>query len=127
VAEFHYIHNFFGNILQVLIFEQPTDINCKLKMQKVENSINIGLDINLKRIFRLPEHQQNCYWRGWGVTLSLIFVLILTLGAPLHSSGKAILFLHPNALLGFEPGSSVLSATSDNSFTLATRATRCFC
>jgi hypothetical protein len=44
----------------------------------------MGLDINLKLIFRLPEHQQNCYWRGWGVTLSLIFVLILTLGAPLE-------------------------------------------
>jgi hypothetical protein len=43
----------------------------------------MGLEINLKLIFRLPEHQQNCYWRGWGVTLSLIFVFILTLGAPL--------------------------------------------
>jgi hypothetical protein len=43
----------------------------------------MGLEINLKLIFRLPEHQQNCYWRGWGVTLALIFVLILTLGAPL--------------------------------------------
>jgi hypothetical protein len=41
-----------------------------------------GLAINLKLIFRLPEHQQNSYWRGWGVTLFLIFVLILTLGAP---------------------------------------------
>jgi hypothetical protein len=55
-------------------------------MQKIENLINMGLEINLKLIFRLPEHQQNSYWKVWGVTRSLIFVLILTLGAPLSMS-----------------------------------------
>jgi hypothetical protein len=52
------------------------------KCNKNENWKNIGWAINLKLIFRLPEHQRNSYWRGWGVILSLIFVLILTLGAP---------------------------------------------
>jgi hypothetical protein len=53
-------------------------------MQKNENLINMGLEINLKLICRLPEHQQNSYWKGWGVTHSLVFVLILTLGAPFY-------------------------------------------
>jgi hypothetical protein len=41
VAVFHYI-TFFVIFEQVFIFEQPTDINCKLKVQKMENLINIG-------------------------------------------------------------------------------------
>jgi hypothetical protein len=31
--------------------------------------INVGWDINLKLIFRLPEQQQNSYWRGGGYPL----------------------------------------------------------
>jgi hypothetical protein len=56
---------------------------------------NVGWAINLKLIFRLPEHQQNSYRRGWGVTLSLIFVLILTLVAPIEILGPKISMVAP--------------------------------
>jgi hypothetical protein len=43
-----------------------TDINgdqkCESKLRKVL--------LHTLMIFRLPEHQQNSYWKGWGVSLS---------------------------------------------------------